>query len=154
MVMNIPYTHPCMCMYMYVCNLNCVFTIVIIIPLSFVIKGSNRPTIQQINGYGIRDGVATEWHDLGVQLLPNDLQVQLGIIKSNNSTDVKACSTKMFEYWLQVDTTASWSKLIEALRKIKKYDLAEGISKNVLQGNSTYSQTYEHCCDLHMYIHT
>ena len=106
---------------------------------SFLLKGSDRPIIQQINGYGIRDGVATEWHDLGVHLLPNNCQVQLSIIKSNNRTDVKACSTEMFQYWLQVDITASWNKLIEALRKIKKYDLAQDISENVLQGNSTYS---------------
>ena len=125
-----------------VCNLNCIIVLVNVILLFVILKGSDRPTQKEINNLGIRDGVATEWHDLGVELLPDDLQVQLDIIGSNKSTNVKACSTQMFQYWLQVDTTASWNKLIDALREIKKYQLAETICRKVLQGNSAHSYKY------------
>ena len=106
--------------------------------LSQFFKESDRPMLKEINNYGIRDGVATNWYDLGVQLLPDDKQVHLDIIRNNNPTDTKACCTCMFEYWLEVDTTASWSKLIEALKKIKKYRIAEYISREVWQGNLIY----------------
>ena len=101
-----------------------------------ILKGSDKPTLKEID-YKIRDQVAIEWHDLGVQLLPDDLQVQLGIIGNNNPGNAKMCCTCMFEYWLQVDTTASWNKLIEALRRINKNQLAERISREILQSNST-----------------
>ena len=102
---------------------------------AIVLEGSDRPKIKEINSYGIRDGVATDWHDLGVQLIPAHLQNELDIITANNPTDVKKCCSKMFEHWLQVDTKASWNQLIEALRKINKLQLTDDICKNVLQGN-------------------
>ena len=114
----------------------------IIILLYIILKGSDKPTIKEINNYGIRNDVATVWDDLGIQLLPNDLQGQLNIIGSDNATNAIRCTTKMFEYWLQVDTTVSWNKLIEALRKINKFRLADTICREVLQGISAYS--YKH----------
>ena len=104
-----------------------------ILCIAITLTGSDKPTLKDFNNM-IRDQVATQWYALGVQLLPN--HHPLDIIKANKSTDVVACSTEMFNYWLQVDTTASWSKLIEALREINKHELAESISKKVLQGNS------------------
>ena len=101
------------------------------------LKGSDMPTVKEIINYMIRDRVTVDWRDLGIQLLPDDLRFQLDIIKSNYPADTKSCCTAMFEYWLQVDTTASWCKLIGALRKINKFHLAETISTMVLQGNST-----------------
>ena len=102
---------------------------------AIILEGSDRPKIKEINSYGIRDGAATDWHDLGVQLIPDHLQNKLGIIRTNNYGDATKCCTMMFEYWLQVDATASWDKLIEALRKINKLKLVDDICKNVLQGN-------------------
>ena len=75
-------------------------------------------------------------------MLPNDLQVQLDIIRENNPTNAQACCTEMFKYWLEVDTIASWSKLINALKHINKNTLAESISKKFLQGNSLFMNTY------------
>ena len=91
--------------------------------------------MREINSYGIRDGVATDWYDLGVELIPDHLRNQLGIISADNPGNAKAFCTRMFEYWLQVDTTASWDKLIKALRKINKNQLVDDICKDVLQGN-------------------
>ena len=121
----------CNCNCNYSCNGNSAIIAIILI-------GSDRPTPRDINNYGIRNGVASDWHSLGVQLIPDDLQGYLNIIKINNPTDAIQCTTEMFNYWLQVDTTASWNKLIEALKKINKYQLAQTICEKVLQGNSTY----------------
>ena len=97
-----------------------------------IIKGSDKPTMKQLN-YHVRDQVAVDWYGLGVQL---SLDVnQLDIIKTNHSTNVEACCSAMFKHWLEVDTTASWIKLIAVLKRVKKYQLAESISKMFCQGN-------------------
>ena len=80
------------------------------------------------------------WYDLGVELLPEeDVQHQLGIIKADNSTDNKASCRRMFELWLEADYAASWDKLIEGLRRIKQYHLAQNIVIKVLEGNLIHS---------------
>ena len=99
-----------------------------------ILKESDKPSLREIIDYKIRDEVAVEWHDLGIQLIPNNLQSQLGIIQKDNPADAKTCCTYMFEYWLKVDTAASWSKLIEKLRHINQNQLAETISREILQG--------------------
>ena len=100
-----------------------------------VLKGSDRPTLNEIINYKIRDQVTVGWYELGFQLLPDNLQVQLDIIHKNNPGDAKTCCTKMFQYWLQVDVKASWNKLIEALRRIDKNHLVASISREILQGS-------------------
>lgn len=97
-------------------------------------KGSDRPSLAEINSCGIRDGVATVWYDLGLELIP-DYQNQLDIIKNDNPTNAKTCCREMFQYWLQVNTKASWDKLIVALKKINKNQLAATIREKILQGN-------------------
>ena len=74
-------------------------------------------------------------------LLHSGFLCQLRVIKIDNRGDVIRCTTEMFKYWLQVDATASWNKLIAALRQINENHLAETICKNVVQGNSAYSQS-------------
>ena len=43
----------------------------------------------------------------------------------------------MFDKWLDEDTEASWNKLIDALKTIEQFALAEKISSNVLKGLSS-----------------
>ena len=102
-----------------------------------VLKGYDRPTLNEIINYKIRDQVAVDWYDLGVRLLPDN--IQLDIIEKNFPTDAKTRCNEMFKYWLQVDTTASWNKLIESLKRNKKHHLAEIISKQILQGKCVAS---------------
>ena len=121
------------------------------------IKGSDKPTIKEIINDHIRDEVAVKWYDLGIQLLSNEAKVQLEIIKSNYPSDAQKCSTAMFEYWLKVDTGASWIKLIEAIKTVN-FSLAERISKKFFQGNNyTYIHTIPDCYitiyNYSMYLH-
>ena len=96
--------------------------------------GSRKPTLTKIINYNIRDQATVDYYELGLQLLPDNAQVQLDIIQKDNPTDARACCTKMFKYWLDVDTAASWNKLIQALKLINKNNLAEKIITELLQG--------------------
>ena len=91
----------------------------------------NKPSEKEFNKH-IRDKVATDWYYLGEQLgIPHE---QLNIIKKDNNSDIKMCCTYTFQYWLQVDTTANWNKLIKALEDIKHNALAESIKVKILKG--------------------
>ena len=67
---------------------------------------------------------------------------KLNVIKSDTPVDTMMCCTKMFQYWLRVDTTANWNKLLEALEDINHNVLVETIKKEILQG--TYIHRYLH----------
>ena len=125
------------CMYLFICDASII-----------ILKGSDKPTLKEIIDYNIRDQVATDWRDLGVQLLPDLFHVQLDIIEENNPTNVQNCCTEMFKYWLKVDTAASWSKLIEALMHINQNHLAECI-REIFEG----ILTFQNKC-IYIYKHT
>ena len=72
---------------------------------------------------------------------------KLKVIKQNHPHDVGLCCTEMFEYWLVVDTEASWSKLIEKLNDIQLNAVAERIKTNILKG------LYVNLCKLCMCVH-
>ena len=110
-----------MCMYLYNYDTSVV-----------IHKGSSRPSLREIIDYNIRNEVAVQWYDLGVQLLL-DTNV-LNIIRQDHLANTEACCNELFNRWLQVDRTASWNKLIEALRNIGKNQLADRIEREILQG--------------------
>ena len=60
--------------------------------------------------------VTPRWFELGVELLNEDQESHLDIIKSNHADDNRTCCMKMLSYWLSTNTSATWEKLIEALR--------------------------------------
>jgi len=72
-----------------------------------------------------------------VELLSVEHVPKLNIIKNNNPGDIETCCTEMFKYWLQVDITANWMKLVDALRSLEKVTLADQIEKLFLQGRAT-----------------
>ena len=102
---------------------------------------SCKPTLTKIVNYDIRDQATVDYYDLGIQLLPDNAQIQLDIIKKDNPTDAKACCTEMFKYWLYVDAAASWNKLIQALKRINNNNLAEEIITQLLQGTHVANST-------------
>ena len=82
----------------------------------------------------MKNKVTPKWHDLGVQLLSSEQSKKLDIIKEDHPSDTSMCCTKLFKYWLDVDTDASWNKLIAALEQIEQNALAENIRRNILKG--------------------
>ena len=60
--------------------------------------------------------VTPQWYLLGLNLLKEDQESQLDIIKSNHAGDNQTCCMEMFWCWLSTNTEASWEQLVEALR--------------------------------------
>ena len=90
-----------------------------------------KPTMNEICRH-IRDEAACRWKDLGIELvIPTH---QLDIILMNNPHNMQECCTQMFSYWLQTDTEASWSKLLNALRNTAQNSLANKIKTEILFG--------------------
>ena len=93
--------------------------------------------------------IAPHWNYLGIQLLQEKYVYKLKIIKENYHGDIERCCAEMFKYWLDVDTKASWDKLIDALERIEQNALAETIKEDVFKGSCIrYVQTYyERICN-------
>ena len=92
--------------------------------------GTDRPTHRLLNNY-IRNDIASNWEDLGVQLLEEEQHSMLKVIAADKP-DVLGRCTELFKYWLVVDVHASWNKLINALRVINQNVLAEKIKRKIL----------------------
>ena len=96
--------------------------------------GTNKPTIKSLIKY--RGKLALHWRDLGIQLLQEKDINRLNIIKENHPTDIERCCDEMIKRWLDVDTEASWDKLIHALKQIEQNALAAEIKQDVVKGIS------------------
>ena len=86
----------------------------------------------------MRTSVVLIWKDLGRHLFGSNYAGHVDVIESDSPKNVQECCTKMFEYWLQVDLTATWDKLITALEYLGLNNLSERIKMDVLK--STYSK--------------
>ena len=70
------------------------------------------------------------WKDLGIELLGDENSDALDVLKNNNS-DVMSCCSAMFQLWLKRQPTASWSQLIQALRQLQLYLLADQVESKL-----------------------
>ena len=89
--------------------------------------GNDKPAIELLINY--EGKIAPYWHNLGMQLLKERQVHHLDIIQQNHLANNERCCTEMFKCWLDVDTEASWNKLINALEQIEQISLAEKIRK-------------------------
>ena len=95
--------------------------------------GSDQPEITDLHSY-VKQEVSPKWYNLGVQLLNPEQAKKLDIIQADHPGDSETCCTAMFKYWLQVDTNASWDKLITALQKADYVVLANKIRRMISEG--------------------
>ena len=85
------------------------------------------PDLAEFNK-SIRPEVATEWHDLGVEL---KLDVhKLNNIRTNHQGNVEQSCSAMYQLWLQTDPHASQEKLVTALKNIGFATLAERVTNS------------------------
>ena len=84
----------------------------------------------------MKGSVSIKWHDLGIELLDSNDCQKLDIIEAENPSHLNKCCTKMFNLWLEKQSTASWNQLIEALRQpgVELDALASNIEQMLLQG--------------------
>ena len=74
----------------------------------------SKPTKEKLLDYVIPN-VTSRWYILGVKLL-KDQDLHLDVIESNHAGDNEKCCMKMFWYWLNTNTDATWLQIIDALR--------------------------------------
>ena len=87
----------------------------------------DHPTMQQLvkMRYEVT-GIATNWYELGLELVGSEI---LKVIRADHHNNVTACCDVMFEKWLEQTPNASWSQLITALDKIKMTFAAKSARK-------------------------
>ena len=107
--------------------------------------GSDRPEIHQLYKH-VKVEVSPQWYELGVLLLNADEVKQLKVIQSDHPGDSGKCCAAMFDYWLQVDTTASWDKLITALQNIHHGVLADKIKQMTSPSKYLRMWHYDEAC--------
>ena len=79
------------------------------------------------------------WKDLGRELLSKENYNELEII-SNENNDLKYCCSAMFRLWLERQPkTASWRRLVEALKELQLNHLVGEIESNLKAGFRTLS---------------
>ena len=79
--------------------------------------------------------VATTWYELGAVLLDPKYQNALKSMEADTRNDsVTTSCRKMLEKWIDTDNSASWDKLIKALRVVQLNNVANDIEQLLLQG--------------------
>ena len=78
--------------------------------------------------------MATQWYELGVQLLDDASTGVLDVIKADHPNNVTACCNEMFKKWLEMQHDASWSQLVTVLNKIGLSTIADDINKLIKSG--------------------
>ena len=81
--------------------------------MHFLVK--SKPTKNKLLDHVIPH-VTSRWYTLGVKLLNEDQESYLDVIESNHAGDNETCCMKMFWYWLNTNTDATWQRLIEGLQ--------------------------------------
>ena len=88
--------------------------------------------------------VAANWYELGVVLLDPNYQNELNFIEANARNDsVTTSCRKMFSKWLETDKSASYDKLIKALRIVQLNYVANDIER-LLQGEYVHIYIFDH----------
>jgi len=96
--------------------------------------GCDRPALRDLADHVI-PSVASQWYNLGVQLLDPEYTNELDHIEATDMmNDTKTCCRKMFSKWLNTDKLASWDKVIEALTLIGLESVASNIKQLLEQG--------------------
>ena len=89
-----------------------------------------RPEMRILNRF--ITNMAPEYYNIGLELGVE--YEQLEIIRSDpNLHNPQDKCRKMLDLWLKNDTSATWSKLCNALEELKQSQLAENIGDRILQ---------------------
>ena len=78
--------------------------------------GDEKPDMRDINRH-IVEQQAAQWERLGVELGLKDYHIA-NISKDNPNRSVTCCRV-MLQKWLDIDPSATWAKLNDAIKKIK-----------------------------------
>jgi len=82
--------------------------------LFLLFLGSDCPDLKHFKL--VKGLFATNWFDVGLELLDSKHQPQLRIIRKNKNRDVSEACEEMLELWIDKKPEATWNQLIKALR--------------------------------------
>ena len=103
--------------------------------------GCDRPAFKFLNQH-VRKGVSFRWHDLGLELLEQEDEDELGEIETNYPNDRSECYKKMFQLWLRkYADKATWDQLIQALRVVDLNTLANKVERMLIPKEKTTPHT-------------
>ena len=92
----------------------------------------------------MRSLIADRWEEVGVQLLSDQHQNQINIIKANHHGDVEKCCSSLFNIWIQLQPgDATWRALIEAIRNAHLTNEANEIENMLMTSSGTTYHTQE-----------
>ena len=80
----------------------------------------------------MRSYITAKWYDLGLELLDQEDEQDLNVIKSDKYRDLEKSTTDMFELWFSRKHNANWNDLVQALADIKMVVLAKRIKEMLL----------------------
>ena len=94
----------------------------------------NRPLLKDIYEHVV-PSVADKWRNIGVQLLHPTLvdDRALDLIAADHPHSVQECCKNMLEKWLETLEDANWKQILEAIKNIELYHIADKLEK-YLQG--------------------
>ena len=98
---------------------------------------SDQPTLQYFNRH-VRSLIADRWEEVGVQLLSEEHQKKINIIKANHHGDVERCCSALFNIWIeQQSDDATWRALIKAVRNAQLTNEANQIEKMLMTSSGS-----------------
>ena len=90
--------------------------------------GADKPNVTLLNNHVGRDA-ASQWHDLGEQLLKKVVADKLDGIEEKNRDDVKECCNQMFSHWLD-NFEATWNKMLHTLEQTGHSEVVTTVKKD------------------------
>ena len=98
---------------------------------------TDRPTLKYLNRH-VRAKIAGKWHDIGVELLDEEDETRLNIIKINNAVDAEKSAGEMLVLWLEKKPDASWDQLLQVFQRphIGLNTLASRIEEMLIKGKA------------------
>ena len=81
--------------------------------------GKEKPPLHELNDHVVPRW-ASSWKELGTQLKLE--QHLLQNIEKDNASDYERCCSKMLSEWLEINTSASWGTLLNALDDLNAAD--------------------------------
>ena len=89
--------------------------------------GNDMPLLRDLYRY-IVGQQAAQWEWLGLELGLNNGQIS--IISRDYRNDVEACCRKMLSKWLEMDPSATWGKLDDAIKNMMLPSTTSPVSPN------------------------
>ena len=99
----------------------------------------------------MRSLIASRWEDVAVQLLSEEHQKEISIIRANHHGDVEKCCSSLFTIWSQRQPgDVTWRALIEAMKNARFTNEANQIENMLMTPTGEYYTSWLDCVGLEL----